>query len=89
MQGASAVAIVEGLNAAGARYLIAGGLAVVAHGHVRFTADVDIVLDMSGANLERAIRALGGLGYRPRARPSRSRRSRTRHSARAGSATRG
>lgn len=30
------------LNAANARYLVAGGLAVVAHGLVRFTADVDL-----------------------------------------------
>lgn len=51
MQHASVVAIVEALNAAGVRYLIVGGLAVAAHGHVRFTADVDLVLDMSDGNL--------------------------------------
>jgi len=67
MQSASVVTIVERLDAAGVRYLIVGGLAVVAHGHVRFTADVDIVLEMSAENLERALRTFDGLGYRPRA----------------------
>jgi hypothetical protein len=60
-------AVVRALNDAGARYLIAGGLAVVAHGVVRFTADVDIVLDLQEENLRRAIPALASLGYRPRA----------------------
>ena len=67
MERRSVEAIVEALNRAGARYLIAGGLAVVAHGHVRFTADVDVVLDPERGNLERALKALAGLGYRPRA----------------------
>ena len=67
MERRSVEAIVEALNCADARYLIAGGLAVVAHGHVRFTADVDVVLDLDRGNLERALNALAGLGYRPRA----------------------
>ena len=60
-------AIVEALNAHRVRYLIAGGLAVVAHGYVRFTADVDIMLDLTPGNVNAAIAALEGLGYRPRA----------------------
>jgi hypothetical protein len=40
---------------------------VVAHGLVRFTADIDLVLDPEPAALRRAIDALAGLGYRPRA----------------------
>ena len=55
------------LNAADVRYLVAGGLAVVAHGYVRFTADVDLILDLESSNLTRAIAALERLGYRPRA----------------------
>lgn len=51
----------------GVRYLVAGGLAVVAHGYVRFTADVDLVLEMDARNLRAAIDALEALGYRPRA----------------------
>lgn len=67
MQQASVQAIVEALNKAGVRYLIAGGLAVVAHGYVRFTADVDLILDLDRNNVEEALKALSELGYRPRA----------------------
>ena len=63
----SVEAIVRALETAQVRYLIAGGLAVVAHGHVRFTADVDLVLDPETRNLERAVQALAGQGYAPRA----------------------
>ena len=55
------------LNEAGVHYLVVGGLAVVAHGYVRLTADVDLVLDMETENLERAVSALSALRYRPRA----------------------
>ncbi len=40
----SVESIVQSLETAGVRYLIVGGLAVVAQGHLRFTADVDLVL---------------------------------------------
>jgi hypothetical protein len=63
----SIAAIVQALNAADARYLIVGGLAVVAHGYVRFTADLDLVLDPEEASLKRAVAALSRLGYKPRA----------------------
>jgi hypothetical protein len=63
----SVEAIIGRLNAAGVRYLVAGGLAVVAHGYVRFTADVDLILDLQPDNVTRAIDALEALGYRPRA----------------------
>jgi hypothetical protein len=59
--------IVQALDAAGVRHLVAGGLAVVAHGHLRFTADLDLVLDPDPAALRAAIAALEALGYRPRA----------------------
>ena len=62
----SVEAIVTGLEGAGVRYLIAGGLAVVAHGHVRFTADLDLLLDPVPANLSRAVDVLRSLGYSPR-----------------------
>jgi len=59
--------IIQALNGARVRYLIVGGLAVVAHGHVRFTADVDLVLDLDEKNLRRALAAFENLGFRPRA----------------------
>ena len=63
----SVEAIVASLERAGIRYLIVGGLAVVAHGHVRFTADIDLVLAPDDDNLRRAVAALEGQGYEPRA----------------------
>jgi hypothetical protein len=63
----SVEAVVASLETAGVRYLIVGGLAVVAHGHVRFTAHVDLVLAPDPDNLRRAITALEGQGYGPRA----------------------
>lgn len=59
--------IVRALNEAGVRYLIAGGLAVVAHGHVRFTADIDLVLDLDESNLRAAMGVFARLGYHSRA----------------------
>jgi hypothetical protein len=50
-------AIFRALAEARVRYLVVGGLAVVAHGYVRFTADVDLVLDLESGNVERARRA--------------------------------
>lgn len=61
MEKRSIEAIVGALNAAQVRYLIAGGLAVIAHGHVRFTKDVDLIVDFETSNLHRAIAALSGL----------------------------
>jgi hypothetical protein len=53
------------LNEAQARYLVVGGVAVIAHGHRRFTEDLDLVLDLSPESLSRALTALESLGYRP------------------------
>jgi len=59
--------IFAALERSGARYLVVGGVAVVLHGHPRFTADLDLVLALDPANLRRALDALSRLGYRPRA----------------------
>lgn len=58
-------AVLRGLASGGVRYLIAGGLAVVAHGQVRFTKGIDLVLSLDGENTRRAIVVLKALGYRP------------------------
>lgn len=58
-------AILQALNDAEARYLIVGGIAVVAHGYVRYTADLDIVLNLERENVLRAMNALEAIGYRP------------------------
>ena len=58
-------ALVSALQEANVRYLIAGGLAVNAHGYLRFTRDVDVVVRLHPDNIARAFAALGTLGYRP------------------------
>lgn len=67
MERSSLESIVRGLNDAGVRYLLVGGLAVAAHGYLRFTADVDVVLDLDPENLRKGMGVFRALGYRPRA----------------------
>jgi hypothetical protein len=58
--------VLEALNRAHVRYLVVGGVAVVLHGYLRTTADLDLVVQLERENVLRAIDALTGLGYRPR-----------------------
>ena len=46
-------AALRDLNASGIRYVIVGGLAVIRHGAVRATKDVDAAVAMDGDNLAR------------------------------------
>ncbi len=59
----SVEAIVRALNDAGVQYLIVGGLAVNAHGFVRLTRDVDIVLALHPPNAAAGLNALLAIGY--------------------------
>jgi len=63
MEVRSIEAIVSALNDANVRYLIVGGLAVNAHGYVRLTRDVDIVLQLGFVNAERGLNALLAAGW--------------------------
>jgi hypothetical protein len=63
MEVRSVEAIVSALNKADAKYLIVGGLAVNAHGFVRLTRDVDIVLQLDPGNVSRGLSALFNIGY--------------------------
>jgi hypothetical protein len=69
--GASIIGAIEqvlvSLNMAQVRYLVVGGVAVVLHGYLRTTADLDLVIQLTPDNIGRAMTALAGLGYRPRA----------------------
>jgi hypothetical protein len=58
-------AIITALNTANVRYLVAGGLAVNAHGYLRYTKDADLVIELLPENILAALHALGELGYRP------------------------
>jgi hypothetical protein len=59
--------ILDAPNRARVRYLVVGGVAVVLHGYLRTTADLDLVIQLQRENVLRAMRALGELKYRPRA----------------------
>jgi hypothetical protein len=54
------------LQGAEVRYLVVGGMAVIAHGHVRTTKDIDLVVALEPENLKRALVALTAIGYRPK-----------------------
>jgi predicted nucleotidyltransferase len=47
-------------------YVIVGGVALVMHGIVRFTADLDLMLHLEEKNLRRFINIMNELGYKPR-----------------------
>ena len=55
------VRICRALNEAGARYLLIGGFAVIAHGAGRFTKDIDLLVDDAPGNVARVKRALSVL----------------------------
>lgn len=48
------------------RYVVAGGVAMVLHGVIRFTADLDLIVELSEENLGRFLSCMNGLGFRPR-----------------------
>lgn len=49
------------------RFLVVGGVAVVLHGYLRLTADLDIVLALDAENVARAVAMLEREGFEPRA----------------------
>ncbi|MGH9312679.1 MAG: nucleotidyl transferase AbiEii/AbiGii toxin family protein [Vicinamibacterales bacterium] len=53
--------ICRALNDAGARYLLIGGFAVIAHGGARTTRDIDLLVDDSPENVARLRSALSVL----------------------------
>jgi predicted nucleotidyltransferase len=50
--------ICRALNEAGARYILIGGFAVIAHGGARTTKDIDLLVDSSPENIKRVKQAL-------------------------------
>lgn len=54
------------LHVAGVRYVVVGGSAVVLQGHPRMTLDLDLVVDLAGAQARAAITALTSVGLLPR-----------------------
>ncbi len=56
-------AFVESLNAQNAKYVVVGGYAVGYHGNPRFTGDLDLFVEASADNGERAVRAIDQFGF--------------------------
>ena len=56
----------DGLRQHEVRFLLVGGMAVVAHGHGRMTYDIDLVIQLTPANIRRTFEALTQLDFRPR-----------------------
>lgn len=46
-------------------YVVVGGLAVILHGHLRATSDLDLVISLEPENLRKAMETLEQLGLRP------------------------
>ncbi|MBA2380448.1 MAG: nucleotidyltransferase [Blastocatellia bacterium] len=51
------------LNSNGVKYLLIGGYAVIVHGYVRSTSDIDLMVSREPANAERCARALAEFGF--------------------------
>ncbi len=57
--------ILAALSANNVRYLVVGGVAVVLHGHLRTTMDLDLVVQLESDNVRRALGAFEELGLQP------------------------
>ena len=55
------VSLCKALNDEGVRYVLIGGFAVILHGFVRATKDVDLLVDASAENVQRLKRAMATL----------------------------
>lgn len=63
MEVRSIKAVIKALNDAHVKYLIVGGVAVVAHGYERFTRDLDLVIGLEPGNIRRGLHSLLAIGY--------------------------
>lgn len=52
------VRLCTSLNDRGARYLVVGGMAIIQHGFLRATEDIDLLLEASRENQTRVLKAL-------------------------------
>lgn len=55
------LSLCKALNDEGVRYVLIGGFAVILHGFVRATKDIDLLIDASAENVQRLKRAMGTL----------------------------
>jgi hypothetical protein len=59
------IELLQSLADAGVEYVLVGGLAVQLHGFMRATIDIDLVLAMNDANLQRFIGVANACGLQP------------------------
>ncbi len=64
MQSKALEAIFQSLHDAEVKYVVVGGLAVVAHGYARTTGDVDLVIGLEPENIIRGLKSLEKIGYK-------------------------
>jgi hypothetical protein len=62
------VEVLRRLDAAGVAYVVVGAFAVAAHGVVRATRDLDLIVERSWDNATRLVTALRGMGAEPLSR---------------------
>lgn len=53
----------ELLNGNGVEYMVVGGYALAAHGHPRYTGDIDFWISPEPSNVERLLKALHEFGF--------------------------
>lgn len=58
--------IFKALNEKNIRYMVAGGVAVVLHGFLRATADLDLIVDFEKNNITAFINVMKALGFKPK-----------------------
>lgn len=58
--------VFKALNKARIKYAVAGGVAVVLHGYIRFTADLDLIIHLEEKNIDKLFDTLRKSGYKPR-----------------------
>ena len=58
--------IFAALNDANVDYVVVGGLAVILHGYLRATADLDLAIGLSPDNARRGMESLASIGLQPR-----------------------
>jgi predicted nucleotidyltransferase len=57
--------VLRALTIAKVRYVVVGGVAVVLHGYMRATKDVDLVIDLAPAEARKALTVLREMGLQP------------------------
>jgi predicted nucleotidyltransferase len=61
----SIVSILRALEEHKVDYAVIGGVAVVLYGYVRFTKDIDLLIDFAEENVARFVKVLSVLSFRP------------------------